>query len=98
MVVEAEGGVAEAEVGGEALGVVESVAAPALAPGEAGRISVPMRAPQRSGVARSDWRLAGPDGAAFGPVLYVEITVEAPRHRARPNWSMFEQARYRACP
>jgi hypothetical protein len=79
-------------VGGERLGVVESVAAPALAPGEAGRVSVPMRASRGPGVARSDWRLAAPDGTPFGPALYVEITVQAPLRPERRNWAMFEQA------
>ncbi|NLD72753.1 MAG: hypothetical protein GX649_08565 [Chloroflexi bacterium] len=79
-------------VGREALGLTSSVPAPALSPGETGDVSVYMRAPRTPGDVRSDWRLVAPDGEAFGPVLYVEISVDAPHSPERRNWSMFEVA------
>ncbi len=80
-------------VGGSRLATRDSVALPALAPGQAVRVWVPMRSPLGgSGPAREEWRLATPDGDRFGDTLTAEITVMAALGRRAANWSMFEAA------
>jgi hypothetical protein len=67
-----------AYVDGAALATVDSVPAPAIAPGQVADLSLPMRAPAQAGPYTSRWSMRAADGRTFGAVLTVAIVVQGP--------------------
>jgi hypothetical protein len=57
---------------------IPDVGAPAqVRPGETVSLTVPLTAPQESGVQATNWQLRGPDGRLFGPVRWLRAVVAA---------------------
>ncbi|MGC9399307.1 MAG: NBR1-Ig-like domain-containing protein [Anaerolineae bacterium] len=62
-------------VGGDPLGGPTDVTVPPADAGATVDLSVDLLAPTTPGTYRSEWRLQAPDGARFGPTIYVQIVV-----------------------
>jgi hypothetical protein len=62
-------------VSGDTMGASASVSAPVLESGDTAQVSVDFTAPASNGTYKSNWRLQTPDGALFGPTIYVQIIV-----------------------
>lgn len=65
-------------IGGDALTANTVLAVPNTAPGATADFLVPMNAPSDSGSHIGNWRLRSSNGALFGTVVTVKITVPAP--------------------
>ncbi len=62
-------------VGGDLMNAPSVVGVPYTAPGTTADLVVPMAAPSTTGTATGYWQLRNPNGAFFGPSLYVTINV-----------------------
>lgn len=76
-------------VGGTEMATQPGFPVPALQPGEAGEIAIPMRAPTAEGITFSDWRLHTAQGQPFGDVMYVRYNVVAPPPSTGTNDSAY---------
>jgi len=67
-------------------GDLEPLSLPAVsaAPAELFQVRVTVRVPPRAGHFRSNFRLAGPDGALFDPHLWVDVVAKLPEVKALP--------------
>lgn len=61
--------------GGDAMGGTAKTLGQSVAPGAEIDISVPMTAPNKTGVVRGNWRMSNANGTAFGDELYVIINL-----------------------
>ncbi|MHB0859323.1 MAG: NBR1-Ig-like domain-containing protein [Anaerolineae bacterium] len=77
--------IALTQVGGEALGLVQSVPLYDAAPGEEQNILVTMKAPEEEGTYRSEWR-ACYEGECFGTLLSAQIRVIEPTREAMQGY------------
>ena len=63
-------------VGGNLMGLNDTLDVPSVPVGGKGKISVEMTAPTEPGSYRSEWMIFGSDNRFFGELLYVEIVVQ----------------------